>query len=144
MKSILVATLIALCSFNSNNIVYEVNSSSLEILHGHEQTKKDWNSIKQAILAKDVKSLGGFASNDAVDTDALIKDAAAHSFIHDVLKTYDFEHLKKEEIEGQKFLVFEAHMAQSDGETSSARVFKIYLSENDGHLLIDFYVNVSV
>lgn len=144
MKSIIIAALISFCTIQMNQYLpNEVNPVEYNF-HGQDQKEKDWKTIKKAILEKDVKKLAGFASNDALDAQALINDAAAHSFIHDVLKTYDFEHLKKEEIEGQKFLVFEAHMAQSDGESASARVYKIYLSENDGHLLIDFYVNVSV
>lgn len=136
--ALLAGTMILTTSVSSyNDANYSYNSK-----HGKHDAEKDWKTIKKALLDKDSKTLGGFASNDAVDSDAIVKDAATHSFIHEVLKTYEYKHLIKEEIEGVSYLVFEAHMAIADNNGAVARVFKLYMSEKDGHLQIDFYVNV--
>jgi hypothetical protein len=104
---------------------------------------EDWNTIKKALLESDAKTLGGFAGSDVVDSEALVKDASALSYVHQVLKSYDYKHLIKEELSGLNYLVFEAHTTTTDDKDNiTAHVFKLYMTETDGKLMISFYVNV--
>jgi hypothetical protein len=104
---------------------------------------KDCKTIKKAILKSDVKTISKFAGNQIVNVDSLIQEAGALSYIHEVLKSYKYKHLKRENVSGIDYLVFEAYTTITHSDNSvTAHIFKIFLTKNDDQLKIAFYVNV--
>lgn len=106
--------------------------------------EKDWKTIKKAILKSDLETVREYAGNDVVNVDSLVQEAASMSYIHDVLKSYKYENLKRENVSGIDYLSFEAYSKVSHSDNSvTVHIFKLYLIEIENELKIAFYVNVN-
>lgn len=144
MKTLLVTLIAGIFTFSPvqtpNNSV-KLNS---EINSKHNDPAGDWDAILKAILNKDVKGLAKFAGNEDVDSEAIIKDAAAHSYVHKVFKSYEFKDLIKEKVNGVEYLMCKAYTVTTDAnDEKTTRIFQLYMSEKDGHLTVEFYVNLN-
>lgn len=98
----------------------------------NEQYAKDWEELKTAIKNKDIPGVGKFAAHDGIDAAELVERANDHHIIQ-VLESYEFEHLKKEEKDGQTNYIMYAYTQQNDG---PKKELEIYLVKGESGLQI--------
>lgn len=145
MKTLLVTLIAGIFTFSPvetpNNTIETVS----EIKAKKNDHAKEWATIQTSILNNDAKSLGAFAGSDKLDSQALIKDAAAHSFVTDALKSMKFADLMSMKLaDGTTYVLFEARKVIDKKDSKKDQVFKLHMSisEDGGQLTIDFYTPV--
>lgn len=98
---------------------------------------KDWESIKKAILAKDISELDLWINGTQVDAESII-DNCDIDFVKAALKKSTYADLEPLEMDGEIFLVFFVGDFGKDEEGAEVgSSFTIYMSQGDPYLRIE-------
>ena len=101
---------------------------------------EDWNNIKTAIINKDIKGVGAYASNDEVDSEMLINVMHEPAILKQ-LRSTSYDDLETEEQGENVYLVFSAYETATDDEGNEVGSgISLYLLQGDPNLLIEYYI----
>jgi hypothetical protein len=100
----------------------------------------DWENFKSALLAKDVQKVAAFFQSDNLDAEQVIQ-AFHEDFVLPVLQKTTFADLRKEEMDGQHYLLFYAEITGTDEEGAEVgSSYSFYFQETEKGLQLVYYI----